>query len=157
MRNSIPAAICAVALCACGTDEPPENEVGSRCLQTHEFGNTGCAELTGLVTQGEGVPAQAFVNVQGPAQSGRPIVLVSGYVGIDSTGLFRLRAIRYAGEVPPEGPDTVTVWVRAAVPPPSDAPTGTPGPMDSVLATLELRPVGEEPVVTEVGTIVVPQ
>jgi hypothetical protein len=156
MRKVIPTAF-ALALVACGTNAPPENEVGSRCLQTYEFGNTGCAELTGLVSRGEGVPAQAFVNVQGPAQPGRSIVLVSGYVGIDSTGLFRLRVIRYAGEVPTAGPDTVTVWVRAAVPPPSDAPTGTPGPSDSVLTTLELRPVGEEPVVTQVGTIVVPE
>src|SRR3954471_14848877 len=154
MRPMISTAL-TVALVACAASEPSQDQ--SRCLQTSEFGNTGCAELAGVVTDPEGVPlAQASVGVRDPGESGRPITLISGYVTTDATGAYRLRAIRMAGEVPAEGPDTVTVWVRAAVPPPADAPTGTSGPMDSVLVTLELRPVGETPVVTEVAPIAVP-
>jgi hypothetical protein len=145
----------ALALVACGASEPSEDQ--SRCLQTFEFGNTGCAELAGVVTGPDGGPlAEAFVGLRDPGEAGRPITLISGYVTTDSTGAYRLRAIRMAGEVPTEGPDTVTVWVWAGVPPPLDSPTGTSGPMDSVLVTLELRPVGEPPVVTEVGPIAVP-
>jgi hypothetical protein len=144
-----------LALVACGASEPSEDQ--SRCLQTFEFGNTGCAELAGVVTDPDGVPlAQASVGLRDPGESGRPVTLVSGYVTTDATGAYRLRAIRMAGEVPAVGPDTVTVWVRAAVPPPADAPSGTVGLSDSVLVTLELRPVGETPVVTEVGPIAVP-
>jgi hypothetical protein len=40
---------------------------------------------------------------------------------------------------------------------PADTPViQTPGPMDSVLASLEIRPVGEHPAVIEVPTILVP-
>jgi hypothetical protein len=154
MRKVISTAL-VLALVACGASEPSEDQ--SRCLQTFEFGNTGCAELAGVVTDPDGVPlAQAFVGLRDPGEAGRPISLISGYVTTDSTGAYRLRAVRMAGEVPAEGPDTVTVWVRAGVPPPAEAPSGTVGPMDSVLVTLELRPVGEPPVVTEVAPISVP-
>ncbi len=142
------------AAVGCSSNEPSDDP--SRCLQTYEFGNTGCGELAGLVTDGLGVPlAGAYVSVQGPADAARQVLLLSGYVQTDSNGTYRLRAIRNAGEVPAEGRDTVTVWVRAAVPPADDMPIGTPGPMDSVLAILEIRPVGEPPVTTEVATIVV--
>ena len=129
----------------------------SRCYQAGEFANTGCAEITGLVTDLQGVPvAEAFVGLLGPAQPGHPISLTSGPARTDSTGSYRLRTIRMGGEPPTVGPDKVTVWVRAAVTPPPGTPVGTPGPMDSVLATLEIRPIGELPVVTEVATIAVP-
>ena len=123
----------------------------------YEFGNTGCAELAGLVTDERGAPIDgAYVSVLGPAEPARLIVLVSGYVQTDSAGTYQLRAIRMDGEVPTDRPDTVTVWVRAAVPPSLELPVGTPGPMDSVLASPEIRPVGEHPVVSEVATIMVP-
>jgi hypothetical protein len=155
MRKVIPPVL-AVALVACGTS-PSEEQESSRCLQTSEFGNTGCAELAGIVIDPRGARlAQVFVGVRGPGEAGRPVVLTSGYVSTDSTGSYRLRAIRWQGVPPNEGPDTVTVWVLAAVPPPADAPSGTVGPMDSVLVMLELRPVGEAPVVTEVAPIAVP-
>ncbi|HEX2220093.1 MAG TPA: hypothetical protein VHG35_14925 [Gemmatimonadales bacterium] len=94
------------------------------------------------------------MSVQSPADPARPSVLTSGSTDTDARGAYSLRAIRDAGEPPEEGPDTITVWVRAVVDPPGE-PAGTPLPADSVLATLEIRPVGEAPVVTEVGTIVV--
>ncbi len=138
---------------ACGSNEPSEDP--THCAQTYEFGNTGCGELQGLVTDSLGVPfADAYVDVRGPADPGRPVALSSGFVPTDSAGNYMIRVIRDAGDAPAEGPDTVTVWVHAAVPPPGDAPVGTPGPRDSVLATLELRPVGETPVVREVVPIV---
>ena len=153
MRKLVVTTIFALSLAACAG---PSEDL-SRCYQTYEFGNFGCAELTGLVTDPQGVPiAQAFVGMRGPVQSGHPAALTSGPGRTDSTGSYRLRTIRMSSEPPTDGPDTVTVWVWAAVSPPPEAPIGTPGPVDSVLATREMRPIGELPVVTEVETIAVP-
>ncbi len=42
----------------------------------YEFGNTGCAELAGLVTDERGAPIDgAYVSVLGPAEPARLIVL----------------------------------------------------------------------------------
>ncbi len=152
MRNFVLLVVVLSMALGCGSHEQSEDP---RCLQTQEFGNTGCAVLRGLVTDGLGVPvAGAHVSVQGPADPARPIVLTSGSKETDSGGAYSLRAIRDAGEAPAEGLDTITVWVRAVVDLPG-APVGTRLPSDSVLATLEIRPVGETPIVTEVGTMVV--
>lgn len=129
----------------------------NRCYQTHEFGNTGCAELTALVTDPQGLPvAAAFVYLHGPLKAGDPATLGSGYGRTDSAGTYRLRTIRYAGEPPADGPDTVSVWVVASASPAPGGPIGTVGPTDSALATLEFRPVGDLPMVAEVATIAVP-
>jgi hypothetical protein len=107
-----------------------------------------------MVTDSTGAPlAGAYVDSRNPAEPGRHDDLASGYVLTDATGSYKFRVIRYSGEVPTETPDTVTVWVHAGMPPPDDAPIGTSGPRDSVPALLELRPVGEAPVVGDVVTI----
>jgi hypothetical protein len=153
MRGSHLIAVVAVSVIACGTD-PTEDP--SRCLQTFEFGNTGCGELTGLVTDHLGAPVPgAFIEADTPADPAGPVTLVSGFVQTDATGSYRIRAIRMAGNVPVDRPDTVTVWVRASVPPGPDVPVGTPGPVDSLRALLEIRPVGEPPAVTAVETIAI--
>jgi hypothetical protein len=151
MRTIISQLAIVSAAVACAGNEPSEDP---RCQQTYEFGNTGCGELRGLVTDGAGSPlAGAYVDSRNPAEPGRHDELAAGYVRTDSTGNYEFRVVRYSGEVPAEGPDTVTVWVHAGMPPPDDAPIGTSGPRDSVLALLELRPVGEAPVVKDVVTI----
>ena len=146
--------LCLIVLClaaACGSNEPSEDT--SRCLQTSEFGNTGCGELQGRVIDTEGAPLpSAHVDVRGSADPARPVVLISGFLPTDSTGHYKMRVTREIGEAPPQGPDTITVWVHASFIP-DDTPVGTSGPGDSVLATLELRPVGETPVIREVQPI----
>jgi hypothetical protein len=139
----------------CNGSEPSDDL--SRCGTTGEFGNTGCAEVAGLVTDADGGPVSgAYMSVQGAADPARMISLVYRPVRSSSAGAYQLRAIRMGGEVPSSGPDTVTVWVRAVVPPPSGAPDGTAGVSDSVQATLELRPVGAAPVVVQAAPIAVP-
>ena len=128
----------------------------AQCQQTYEFGNTGCAELTGRVTDESGQPiAGAYVSVQSAVDSSRAITLVGAEIQTDPSGAYQLRAIRFDGEASSDGPDTVTVWVRAVVPPPITEPVGTSGSGDSVQATLEIRSVGELPAVTQVADIVV--
>ncbi len=150
MRHLISCAVVLAAAAACNGTDPSDDP--SRCQQTFEFGNTGCADLIGLVTDGGGHPiAGASVDVPGHAESGRDILIVTGFRPADVEGRYSLRAIRETGETPTEGPDTVTVWVRASEVPSSQQPA----PRDSVLVLLQLRPVGEQAVVTEVPTLVV--
>ena len=137
---------------ACGSNEPSAD--ASPCLQTSEFANTGCGELQGFVIDSEGAPLLgAYVDVRGSADPARPFALISGFVPTDSAGHYKIRVTRETGEAPPAGPDTITVWVHAGFPPPDDERVGMSGPRDSVLATLELRPVGEAPVIREVEPI----
>lgn len=50
----------------CGGSEPSDDL--SRCGSTGEFGNTGCAEVTGLVTHADGgTVSGAYMSVQGTA------------------------------------------------------------------------------------------
>ena len=151
MRPLVLPLVAVAAAAACSGNDPSEDP---RCQQTSEFGNTGCGELQGVVTDSAGSPvAGAYVDSRDPADPERHDALVASYVRTDSAGNYKFRVIRYSEEVPLGGPDTVTVWVHAGLPPPDDAPLGTAGPRDSVLALLELRPVGEAPVVSEVVTI----
>lgn len=136
----------------CGT-EPSDGL--SRCGTTGEFGNTGCAEVAGTVTDANGAPVgDAFVSVPGAVDPARVINLVYDRVQTDSSGSYRLRAIRMDGEVPTSGPDTVTVWVAAVLPPPPGSPNA-PGLTDSVQARVQIQPVGSIPVVVQAATLVV--
>jgi hypothetical protein len=142
MRHVVSSAAILIAAAACGS-EPSD---ASPCPQTSEFGNTGCAEVSGFVTDGDGHPlAGARVRVVGPAGPSRAVTLGSADEKTGPTGAYRLRVIRFDGQMPTGGPDTITVWVWAGVP--SLLP---PGGRDSATALLTLRPVGEVPVVTEV-------
>jgi hypothetical protein len=125
----------------------------ARCEQTFEFANTGCGVLTGFVTDQNDVPiGGAHMSVQGTVDPGRALSLIFTPTQTSSLGTYSLHVIRDAGDALP-APDTVTVWVRAAVPP--DSANGTPGPVDSVQATLEISPVGAEPVVVRAADIAI--
>lgn len=153
MRGSVLIAAAVLGVVACGTSEPSQDP--TRCQQTFEFGNTGCAEMTGTVTDHLGAPVVSAGVMATPADPARLITLVYDLVQTDATGAYRLRVIRMTGSNPVGRPDTVTVWVRAAARPPNGLPPGTTG-VDSVLATLEIRPVGELPAVTTVAPIAIP-
>jgi hypothetical protein len=144
-------AFLALAL-GCGGTEPADD--ASRCGTTGEFANTGCGDVVGLVTNADGAGVSgALVTVQGPVDSARDITLVSGPVPSSAAGAYQVRAIRMSGNVPTASPDTVTVWVRAIVPPPPGSPDGTRGARDSVQAILELRPVGASAAVVQAAKI----
>ena len=153
-RVALLAGLVAIGL-GCGENEPSDDS--SRCGPTGEFGNTGCAEVMGVVTDGNGrAVGGAYVSVPGAVDPQWAIALVYDPGQSDAAGGYKVRVIRMGGEVPASGPDTVTVWVRAFVAPPLGAPAGTRGPSDSSQATLELRPVGTVPLVAQAPTIVVP-
>jgi hypothetical protein len=152
-RVALIAALIALGL-GCGGNEPSGDP--SRCLPTGEFRNTGCAEVMGLVTDGNGgAVSGAYMRVQGAVDPERQIELVYDPLQSNTDGAYKLRAIRMGGPVPASCPDTVTVWVRALVAPPPGAPAGTPGLSGSSQATLLLRPVGAVPVMAQATTVVV--
>src|SRR6476469_4611339 len=133
----------------CGS-EPSEN--ASRCGTSGEFANSGCVEVTGLVTLANGAAAGgAFVDIAALGQTQWYLV---GATRADASGHYQLRMIRLSDEVATSGPDTGTVWVRAALRPPMGSPD-EPSLRDSVQATVEIRPVGATPVVVQAETLVV--
>lgn len=96
------------------------------CRQTQEFGNTGCAEVAGTVTDVLGAAVVgAFVGVHGPVDPTSPVTLSSGDVRTDPTGRYSGRVIRYEGDVSPEGPDTRS-WYRSLKTPLSSLQRFTP-------------------------------
>jgi hypothetical protein len=157
MLPLISSAALMAAAAGCGAAEPSEG--ASPCQQTFEFGNTGCAELSGRVTDQSGQPVVgAHVSITGAGEPERAISFGSvGSVDVETgaAGDYRLRVIRVTGEPPSGRPDTVTVCVRSVVallnPPP-----GAAAPRDSVQALLTVRAVGELPVVTSVATLSIP-
>jgi len=142
----------AALVAGCGS-EPTEDQ--SRCGPTGEFGNTGCGEVTGLVTDTTGVPVGgALMYIPGAVDPDRPITLTGAGDPSKSDGNYRLHVIRFDGVPPTTGPDTVTVWLRGAVPPPLGSPD-EPSLIDSVEVTLEFRPMGSTPVVVQAATLIV--
>ena len=139
-----------MAAAACEGNGPSDET--AQCLPTGQLANTACADLLGLVTDTEGDPvAGAVVSIPSHAEAGREIEISTGFPETGADGRYRMRATRDIGEAPAEGPDTVTVWVRAVAP----ADNEQPGPGDSLLVRLEFRPMYTIPVVTEVPTIVI--
>ena len=146
--------LCSAAVVGCDTTSPDDNS--DACQQTYEFGNSGCAEVHGLVVDPSGRPLPgAAVGVRGPVQPEHDATLVPGYVQTDARGEYRIRTTRF-GPLVDAATDTVTVWVRAGVAPSLDLPIGTPGPMDSVAVRLEFSPVGALPRSTSAPVIAVP-
>jgi hypothetical protein len=86
------------------------------CQQTYGFGNYGCADIAGTVTDTNDVPLKnVSVNAGGMPSA------VFDYVQTttDSLGHFALRLARHA-PAPTDKPDTTSTWIRA-VPTPSSA------------------------------------
>lgn len=150
MRHFLCGIAVAVLGLGCGT-EPTNGE--SRCSPSGEFGNTGCGEVAGLVTDTTGAPVSgAVMYVPGAVDSERVITLLSGSDPSRADGSYRLLIIRFDGDPPATGPDTVTIWVRAALPPPIGSPD-EPSLRDSVVVTLVLSPIGAVPVVVQAATL----
>jgi hypothetical protein len=135
-----------VLLAACSDST---GEDGSRCEQTHGFGNSGCADLTGTVVDPAGAPVRG-ARVVAHAPETRLVALAGGIAQTDAEGRFRLRVLRMAGT--PTTPDTVTAWVRAARP----FTGGEPSPRDSVAVVLDISPVGAPATIAQIPTLVLP-
>src|SRR4028118_372177 len=128
------AAICIflALLAGCG-DVIGSREDETICQQTYEFGNHGCVDVEGFVTDRAGRPlAGAYTGVVRPVDAGRQVALSGGFPRTNAEGRFRLRIFRMVG-MQTTTPDTLSVWVRAGVP--IDPPVvGVPGPADSAVA-----------------------
>jgi hypothetical protein len=123
----------ALALAACRN---PESVDPRTCVQTYEFGNTGCFVVTGRVVGANGQAlsaARIFSRVSPDIESSVFAFVVDVP---DSSGRFRVLARRMAG-FPAPGQDTVRVVVGALWPPTLRR--------DSVFVTATLAPVGQIP------------
>lgn len=131
----------AVGVGACGT--PVELSDRGTCRHDSEFGTTGCADITGIVTDQDG-RAQAGISV-GPRFPTDEHMFSTPYVTTGSDGRFSFRVRRYSPGPGASGPDTASVFVRAADP--STAGIGIPATVrDSVLGVVTIAPVGSIPV-----------
>lgn len=155
MRLTALVFLVSLAACGGGGTEPKAREGDSRCLQTYEFTNLGCAVIAGLVTDSAGRPfSEVYVGVTRAVDSARHVATAGGFAGDLVGGVYRHRVLRMADDSATV--DTVSVWVRASVPPPSGTPVDVLGPRDSVVAVLHWQPVGAAPDTIRVPTIVVP-
>jgi hypothetical protein len=140
------AALLLAVLAGCeGATEPAPVDDGS-CVQTYEFGNTGCLEIHGQVV---GMAAQPLAGIAVVARApSAHMGYAAAYVTTDVNGGFRVRLTRMFGAPPPtSGPDTASVYVIAADP--RSAGVGVPGRIrDSVLVQASLARVGQVPTPT---------
>ena len=137
---------------------------GTVCPQTFEFGNYGCVDLVGRVRRADGAPAVgASVGAPDPAEgdsAARGAALGGGYPSVDATGRYRLRLTRYS---PPAASqrtadaDTLTVLIRAALPPGPEVPSGVPGPTVFARVRVTFRPVGQPARVYELPDLTLPE
>jgi hypothetical protein len=131
-RRSLPAYL-AVALAG---SRNPESVDPRTCVQTYEFGNTGCFVVTGQVVgaNGQALSAARIFSRLSPDIESSVFAFVIDVP--DSSGRFRVLARRMAG-LPAPGQDTVGVVVGAFWPPTLRR--------DSVFVTATLAPVGQIP------------
>jgi hypothetical protein len=145
MNRSYLLRICFTALLACAgaACDRDISQANATCEQTYEFGNYGCAEVVGRVIGSTGMPLDsAFIR-----PSFIPVISAGTYnmpsVRTDAEGRFRLRIHRFGPRASPVMPDTFSIFVHAAV---DYKPPATISPAyDSVLAVLELAPIGSLP------------
>ena len=124
-----------LAVAACGS--LTESRLDARlCNQTYEFGNSGCAEVSGTVLGSADQPLPGII--VGPRYlASSSAVFNSPYVTTDSKGQFLFRITRFAGSPPATGPDTTSLFVYAVDP--------SSAGRDSVLAQVTVAPIGAEP------------
>lgn len=133
---------------------------GTPCIQTSEFGNSGCVELIGRVLLADGSPAaDASVGTSDPlvTDSAHVAALSGDFPTVDGSGRYRLRLTRYSPPESSSGPDTLTVLIRAAVPPAAKVTIDSQGLAVFVRARVEFRGVGQPARVYELPDLIVPQ
>jgi hypothetical protein len=145
MNRSYLLRICFIALLACSgaTCDRHISQADATCEQAYEFGNYGCAEVAGRVIGSTGMPLDSafirpsFVPAASAGTYNTPIVRT------DVQGRFRLRIHRFGPRPSLVTPDTFSIFVHAAV---DYKPPATMSPAyDSVMAVLELAPIGSLP------------
>lgn len=124
------------ALTACEQGTEPRADY-SRCQQTYEFGNRGCADIKGYVTNGSGQGLAGFkVRVVGSE-------CCLGGGTTSSAGSYALRVFWFDPDHPETGfvADTATLWIRASRRP--NSPSDTIVRRDSVSVFVQFSAVGD--------------
>ena len=133
----------ALFLLACDGGTGPR-DVPIPCQQTYEFGNFGCTEIQGTVTNPEGIPLPG-ISVHTRFLEDQDCC-IGGHVDTDCEGKYRLRVhwMKYFQPLPDDFvPDTLTFYVRASRRP--NGPSDTLRIRDSILTQFRFAPVGEAP------------
>lgn len=142
-------------LIACGGSTEPRVD-DSRCHHTGEFDNSGCTVVVGLVTDSTGRPVEgAYVGIRGAVDSLRLLATDVYYFHTDASGRYQIHVTRFSPPLSATEPDTISVWVGAAVPPPVVA-AGAPGIGARTVALLHWQPISAVPDTTHVPDIALP-
>ena len=129
------AMIAALIASACSTDST-EPELAPECRQTSEFGNYGCAVVTGRVLNGSGQALRGILVGPTPHLEGLS-AFSAGTVETNAQGNFEVTFRRHLPRESTTGPDTASTYIRAV-----DPQTGV---RDSVFLRIEIKPVGTAP------------
>ena len=125
-----------LALAILGACEPTEPHTPGACQQTSEFGNYGCIDFAGVVTDSAG---QAYEGVSvGPRPGADALQFNATYSSTQEDGRCAFRLVRFAA-----GTDSVSLYIGAAVIPTPPQTQVTVGATQLVRA--RVTPVGEVP------------
>lgn len=144
--HSLLAALLGMIACQGPTGIEDKADDGT-CRQTYEFGNFGCAEITGQVLGSSDQPLTAASIVIRDAPDPNAGYYGNAVTQTNAAGLFRVRVTRLLPRPIKVVPDTFSIYVLARVIHQFGAP---PWPPDSALVQVELAPIGAIPKATEV-------
>ncbi len=139
--RSVVAALALVGAAAC--HEPAAVVDNGACKQTGEFGNTGCAVVSGMVLGArgqalEGVLVFARVDAAAPG-------FASSYGASNADGSFKVIVTRYAGLEPADPQNDTLSFYAVAANQPVDWALGQPKVRDSAFTTVRISHVGSVP------------
>ena len=142
--GALATSVAVVGACTAST----RSEVDPRlCQQTYEFGNSGCADITGQVLGPAGQPLSGMS--VGPSYIPGREEFNSPFRDTDVDGRFRIRLHRFGAPPPAGNPDTVSLYIRATDP--RSAGLNIPARVrDSVRIQVTVAPVGSPASITEV-------
>ena len=125
------------AALGCEARSADELEPAGTCQQTGEFGNFGCAEVAGVVTDINGAPL-ANVRVEPTGFGGRS-QFSGAAVTTGNDGIYSFRIVRFGQAYPPLALDTVTIYVLATrgLPPAAQR--------ESTPVVVQVYPIGSVP------------
>jgi hypothetical protein len=147
------------ASCRTTNTEAEQQQAASRCQQTYEFGNYGCAQLQ-IAVEWPAKPWPAY-RIDVRAVPARPSPGTMGlYSEFATPAVVPIRVTRFAPDIPSSG-DTISMWISARILADTNdiKVTGVPLPTyagDSALRVVHFAPVGEIAPVDTVRLVVRP-
>ena len=131
-----------LVLLACESSTEPLDVAGV-CQRPADSGDLGCALLAGRIKNAEGGGQMGVLVTAVPFDElATGAVFLSDTVASDTAGRYQLYVTLKSPPSIDPPLDTVSVLVKATLPPPEGSPAGTPARSKDVAMILHLQPAG---------------